>query len=107
MLATKLSSALVAPSRVASRLDWGRAVGCVMGIDITSKAIGVAVVEHPEHNPEPIPLISIPLHDENDSKKSTGISRSALSELESIVRKHRCVASVVNWPVREGRMGEQ
>ncbi len=106
MLATKLSSALVAPSKVASKLDWSKAFGSVLGIDITRERIGLAVVEHPEHNPEPIPLISIPLRDEA-SKKSVGISKSALSELESIVRKHHVCASVVNWPVHQGRMGEQ
>jgi RNase H-fold protein (predicted Holliday junction resolvase) len=106
MLATKLSSALVAPSKVASKLDWTKAFGSVLGIDITRERIGLAVVEHPEHNSEPIPLISIPLRDAA-SKKSVGISKSALSELESIVRKHHVCASVVNWPVHQGRMGEQ
>lgn len=106
MLATKLSSALVAPPKVANILDWRKAFGAVLGIDVTRDRIGLAVVEHPEHNCESVPLISIPLHDSADIKKNTGISNSALSELEAIVRHHHICASVVNWPVHEGRMNE-
>lgn len=106
MIVTKLSNALVAPSKVAAALDWRKAFGAVLGIDIKNGHIGLAVVHHPEHFSEPIRLTSIPLQDK-DAKKYTGISKAALSELESIVRKHHVCASVVNWPVNEGRMGEQ
>lgn len=106
MLATKLSSALVAPSKVANILDWRKAFGAVLGIDVTRDRIGLAVVEHPEHICESVPLRSIPLHDIPNTKKKTGISKSALSELEAIVRQHHICASVVNWPVHHGRMGE-
>lgn len=105
MLATKLSNALVAPSKVANILDWRKAFGAVMGIDITRDRIGLAVVEHPEHISESVPLVSIPLHETGDKKK-VGISKSALSELETIIRQHHVCASVVNWPVHNGRMGE-
>jgi len=105
MLATKLSSALVAPSKVANTLDWRKAFGAVMGIDVTRDRIGLAIVEHPEHICESVPLKSIPLHDTADMKKA-GISKSALSELEAVIRQHHVCASVVNWPVHNGRMGE-
>ena len=106
MLATKLSNALVAPSKVANILDWRKAFGAVMGIDITRDRIGLAIIEHPEHiQSESVPLASIPLHEERGAKKA-GISKSAVSELETIIRQNHVCASVVNWPVHNGRMGE-
>mmetsp|Transcript_11772 Transcript_11772/g.18064 ORF Transcript_11772/g.18064 Transcript_11772/m.18064 type:complete len:239 (-) Transcript_11772:105-821(-) len=104
MLATKLSNALVAPSKVANILDWRKAFGAVMGLDITRDMIGLAVVEHPDHICESVPLISIPLH--YTGAKKAGISKSTLSELESIIRHHHVCASIVNWPAHNGRMGE-
>jgi len=106
MLATKLSSALVAPSKVANILDWRKTFGTVLGIDVTRDRIGLAVVEHPEHICESVPLRSIPLYDISNAKTKTAISKSALSEIEAIVRQHHVCASVVNWPVHHGRMGE-
>lgn len=101
MMATKLSSALVAPSKVASLLDWRRAVGSVMALDITREAIGLAVAEHPETVCESVPLEPISL-----ARRGRVLPRDLVSELESAVRKHRVCAFVVNWPVNEGRMGE-
>ena len=46
MIASKLSSALVAPSKVANLLDWRKAVGSVMSLDVTAKGIGMAVTVH-------------------------------------------------------------
>ena len=109
MLATKLSSALVSPSKVASILDWRKAVGAVMALDITRERIGIAVAEHPEHLCESIPLKTISLCDQisRKSSRNQGIPKDSLSELEAIVRQHRVCAFIVNWPVHEGRMGEQ
>lgn len=103
MLATKLSSSLVAPSKVANLLDWRKAVGSVMSLDITRDRIGIAVAEHPEHICGSIPLESISLR---HGKKSE-MSRDLVAELEAAVRRHRVCAFVVNWPTNEGRMGEQ
>ena len=106
MRATKLSSALVPPSKIASILDWRRSIGAVIGFDITMDKIGVAVVEHPEIFCHSTPLESISLNDKSTSQRSQGISTDSLSNLESIVKQHRVCAFVVNWPVNEGRMGE-
>lgn len=108
-MATKLSSALVAPSKVASLLDWRKAVGAVMGLDITRDRIGIAVAEHPEHVCESIPLNSLSLQQVRSgaSNKNSQVSEEWVSELEAAVRQHRVCAFVVNWPIHEGRMGEQ
>lgn len=105
MLATKLSSALVAPSKVANILDWRKAVGSVMALDISRDRIGIAVAEHPEMVGEAMPLNPISLV-RQDMKRSR-VEKELISELEAAVRQHRVCAFVVNWPVNEGRMGEQ
>ncbi|KAK1743647.1 hypothetical protein QTG54_005244 [Skeletonema marinoi] len=97
MLATKLSSALVAPSKVANTLDWRKAFGAVMGIDVTRDRIGLAIVEHPEHICESVPLKSIPLHDTADMKKAgwvrtvegTTCTRSVINRSNSIISRKR------------------
>jgi hypothetical protein len=127
MVATKLSSALVAPSKVANLLDWRKAVGSVMALDITRKSIGMAVATHPDqqhaeavalrpislvqqqhhyhhHRGEGAPSTSFPLY---KGKKKNQMSKELISELEAAVRRHRVCAFVVNWPTHEGRMGEQ
>ena len=123
MLATKLSSALVAPAKVANLLDWGKAAKSVMALDITRKGIGIAITEHPEHICESIPLQPISLlpppqvnqgewssssvnKDDRIIKRSQ-VNKELISELEAIVRQHRVCAFVVNYPLHEGRMGEQ
>lgn len=114
MMATKLSSALVAPSKVANILDWRKAVGVVMGLDITRERIGIAVAEHPEMICEAVPLNSISLLKQDTQGGGAApktmknqVNKDLISELEAAVRQHRVCAFVVNWPVHEGRMGEQ
>lgn len=102
MIATKLSAALVSPSKVAGILDWRRSVGVVLGLDITQDRIGIAVAEHPENFSETAALksLSIPM-------KNRQLSRDSIAELEAIVRQHHVCAFVVNWPLNEGRTGER
>jgi RNase H-fold protein (predicted Holliday junction resolvase) len=73
-----------------------------MGLDITREHIGIAVAEHPENFSETAPIKTLPL-----PRKNQGMSRDAIAELEAIVRQHQVCAFVVNWPVNEGRTGEQ
>lgn len=107
-MATKLSSALVAPSKVASILDWRKSAGAVMGLDITRERIGVALSEHPHHRygQGSMPLNSISLQATSNTKRSP-LDETSVSELEAAVRRHRVCAFVVNWPEHEGRMGER
>jgi len=111
MIASKLSSALVAPSKVANLLDWRKAGGSVMSLDITAKSIGIAVSVHPEHICESIALRPILLqdgwHGGASEAKRNPITKDIIHELEAEVRRHRVCAFVVNWPVHEGRLGEQ
>ena len=123
MLATKLSSALVAPAKVANLLDWGKAAKSVMALDITRKGIGIAITEHPEHICESIPLqpisllpppqdnqgewLSSSVNNDDRIMKRSQVNKELISELEAIVRQHRVCAFVVNYPLHEGRVGEQ
>lgn len=102
MIATKLSSALVSPSKVAGILDWRRSIGVVMGLDISKDRIGIAVAEHPENFSETLALKSLLL-----PRKNRELSRDYIAELEAMVRHHQVCAFVVNWPLHEGRNGEQ
>ena len=102
MIATKLSSALVSPTKVAGILDWRRSIGVVMGLDITRDRIGIAIAEHPENFSETLALRSLSL-----PRKNRELSRDSIAELEAMVRHHQVCAFVVNWPLNEGRTGEQ
>ena len=102
MIATKLSSALVSPSKVAGILDWRRSIGVVMGLNVTKDRIGIAVTEHPENFAEASALTSLSI-----PRKNRELSRDAIAELEGLVRQHHVCAFVVNWPLNEGRTGEQ
>lgn len=111
-LATKLSSALVATSKVANLLDWYKAVGSVMSLDISTKSIGVAVSLHPEQynsncESSTIPLRPILLHGGVNNDKRNIITKNVIHELETEIKRHRVCAFIVNWPVHEGRMGEE
>mmetsp|Transcript_54419 Transcript_54419/g.115598 ORF Transcript_54419/g.115598 Transcript_54419/m.115598 type:complete len:242 (+) Transcript_54419:303-1028(+) len=108
MMATKLSSALVAPSKVANILDWRKALGVVMGLDITRERIGIAVAEHPDLHEacHGIPLNSLSLRQDRSGAKSQ-VNEDLVFKLEAAVRHHRVCAFVVNWPIQEGRTGEQ
>ena len=116
---TKLSSTLVNSAKVANLLDWRKAVGSVMALDITQSCVGVAIAEHPEHNVyytqtemfQPISLL--PKQEgyiEKSSRKrriKSQVNKDLICDLEAAVRKHRVCGFIVNWPIHEGRMGEQ
>ena len=83
LLATKLSSALVTTSKVANLLDWHKAVGSVMSLDISMKSIGVAVSHHPEqHNSicesSTIPLRPILLHSNVNNDKRNLVTKNVI-----------------------------
>jgi len=118
---TKLSSSLVNSAKVANLLDWRKAVGSVMALDITQSCVGVAIAEHPEHNvyyTQTEILQPISLLPQQEGYIDGGVSRKRrikksqvkkdlIFDLEAAVRKHRVCGFVVNWPIHEGRMGEQ
>ena len=117
---TKLSSTLVNSAKVANLLDWRKAVGSsVMAIDITQSCVGVAIAEHPEHNVyytqteilQPISLLHTQEgYRDGASRKrriKSQVHKDLIFDLEAAVRKHKVCGFVVNWPIHEGRMGEQ
>ena len=116
---TKLSSTLVNSAKVANLLDWRKAVGSVMALDITQSCVGVAIAEHPEHNVyytqteilQPISLLSQQEgYIDGASRKrriKSQVNKDLIFDLEAAVRQHRVCGFVVNWPIHEGRMGEQ
>jgi RNase H-fold protein (predicted Holliday junction resolvase) len=73
-----------------------------MGLSITRDRIGIAVTEHPENfsGTAPIKSLSLPM-------KNKAMSKDVIAELESMVRQNHVCAFVVDWPVNEGRTGEQ
>ncbi len=114
MIATKLSSAPVAPYKVAKILDRGKALGVVMALDITRERIGSARAEHPDlhgawNGSESIPLSSISLQQDRNGAYCTKseVIKGMVSELEAAVGENRVCAFVVNWPIQQGRIGER
>jgi len=111
---------MVNSAKVANLLDWRKAVGSVMAIDITHSCVGVAIAEHPEHNVyytqteilQPISLLPkqegyIDGVSRKRRIKKSQVNKDLICDLEAAIRKHRVCGFIVNWPIHEGRMGEQ
>lgn len=102
MSATK---ALRAPSKIASALDWKRASGAILALDVGSKQIGLAIAAHPSFGEAPLPLEPLPLTLETRNNKRV-LSREVSAQLERICASHNISSFVVSWPVEEkGRCG--
>jgi len=102
MSATK---ALRAPSKIASALDWKKASGAILSLDIGSNKIGLALASHPSFGDAPLPLEPIHLKLETRGNKRT-LSKEVTAELAEIVKAHNVSSFVVSWPVqKEGRCG--
>ena len=104
MSATK---ALRAPSKIASALDWKKASGAILALDVGADRIGLAVASHPSYGDAPLPLkaVNIQLETSQNNKKRV-LSQSVVSQLQKIVKEHNVSSFVVSWPVqKEGRCG--
>jgi len=102
MSATK---ALRAPSKIASALDWKKASGAILALDVGSTQIGLAIAAHPSFGNAPLPLEPVPLTLETRNNKRVP-SRAVSAQLERICRAHNISSFVVSWPVeKEGRCG--
>jgi len=109
-----LSKHLVAPSRVASLMDWKSQLGCaVMALDISGDRIGVAVAGHPLHSDKISIFDPIDLNGRRGIRRTasstkattataTATSNPAAEELEEIVANERICAFVVRWPAKSG-----
>mmetsp|Transcript_7197 Transcript_7197/g.9759 ORF Transcript_7197/g.9759 Transcript_7197/m.9759 type:complete len:243 (-) Transcript_7197:172-900(-) len=102
-MATNLGRFLTVPSRVANILDWKKAGGAVMSLDVNSDRIGVAIARHPEtctsvYKMEPILF--------NEASRARKIDEDIIFKLEDVAKQHNVCAFVVGWPLQpNGRMG--
>ena len=102
MTSKLLQKVLTTPSKVASKLDWKKAVGgTVLSLNIHQDRIGLALASHPSHDEdattfEPIRLLK--------RGKVTEQSKRLLSQL---VQDHQVCGFVVSFPLQQdsGRMG--
>jgi RNase H-fold protein (predicted Holliday junction resolvase) len=93
------------PSKIASALDWKKASGAILSLDVGTDRIGVAVASHPCHGDAPLALEPVPLHLETLNNKRV-LSPVVARQLQEIVKRYNVSSFVVSWPVqKEGRCG--
>jgi RNase H-fold protein (predicted Holliday junction resolvase) len=108
MIASKLMKALQGPAKVASALDWKKASGSILSMDIgTNGKISLAVSGHPsflEEKPKVLDPISMELETREGNRRT--MSREAVAQFQDIVKQYNVAGFLVNWPVQpEGRCG--
>lgn len=94
---------LTTPSRVASSLDWRKALGgAILTMSIHSDKIDMAVAQHPSIG-KPVKTLP-PLKLE---KKGRVVPQDSRRRLSDIVKEQHICAFVVSWPVQpdNGKMG--
>ena len=102
MSATK---ALRAPSKIASALDWKKASGAILALDVGADRIGLAISSHPAFGEAPVALEPVPIELETRNNKRV-LSSKVTQQLQEIVKSHNVSSFVVSWPVqKEGRCG--
>lgn len=106
MSATK---ALRAPSKIASALDWKKASGAILALDVGVDRIGLAVASHPAYGDAPQPLDAVKIQLETKTVKNSKkrvLSQTVVSQLQDVVKVYNVRSFVVSWPVqKEGRCG--
>lgn len=97
---------LVPPGKLASSLDWKKASGSILTIDVGFDRIGMAIAVHPSHGDEPLRLEPMPLELETHSSNKRVLRDSVVKELQKIVQSYNTVGVLVSWPVqKQGRVG--
>jgi RNase H-fold protein (predicted Holliday junction resolvase) len=101
MSSNLLLKMIVAPSKVATALNWRKAGGSVLNIDIHSDRIGLALGLHPSIQEEADTLDPIYLLPKGR------LPEDARDKLSKIVTDQNVCGVVVSWPVQQdtGRMG--
>jgi RNase H-fold protein (predicted Holliday junction resolvase) len=104
---SKLMKALKAPSKVASALDWKKASGSILTMDIgTNDKISLCLSSHPSFQEHPRVLDAIPLKLETREGNHRSLSKEVTSELQSIVKDFNVSSFVVSFKLQEqGRAG--
>lgn len=101
MSSKTIMNVLTTPSKIASKLDWRRAGGSVLSLDIHHDQIGLAVASHPLYGETSSTLRPIPL------ARKGRVSEQCRQTLSDIVKEHKVCGVVVSWPLQQdsGKMG--
>jgi RNase H-fold protein (predicted Holliday junction resolvase) len=102
MASQKLTKCLAAPAKLASTLDWRKAVGgSVMSLDIHKDRIGLAISSHPSFEQKAVCLESITL------AKKGKVNQECKERLSQLVKDHKVCGFLVSFPLQQdtGRMG--
>lgn len=105
MATSKLAKLLVAPSKIASKLNWQKVNGAVLSLDIHKDRIGMAIASHPTMDDDgAVPLEPIHYHFQGGK-----LPENVKQRLEEIVegQNDNICGIVVSWPLQKdtGHMG--
>ena len=100
MASKAILNVLTTPSKVASKLDWRRASGSVLSLDIHQDRIGLAIASHPTYGEGISTLRPITL------QRKGRVNEECRIALSKIVKEHKVCGVVVSWPLQDsGKMG--
>ncbi len=103
MTGYKLAKLLVAPAKIASKLDWQKFNGAVLSLDIHKDRIGMVIGSHPTMEEKTVAFE--PIHYQLHGGK---LPQAVKQRLEEIVRQRNNICGVVvSWPLQKdtGHMG--
>lgn len=96
---------LANPSKLASKLDWSKASGSILAIDVGSDRLGLAIASHPSYGESPRALDPMPIKLETQGNRKA-LSESTIQDLKTLCENFNVVGFVFSWPVqKEGRCG--
>lgn len=97
---------LAEPSKLASRLDWSKASGSILALDVGADRIGLAVASHPSYGESALALDPLSIRLETRKGNRRALSESMIRDLQTLVKNYNVVGFVFSWPVqKEGRCG--
>lgn len=106
MTKRNLMTYLADPSRLASKLDWSKASGSILALDVGSDRIGLAVASHPSYGEAAMALDPMPIKLETRQGNRRALAEPMIQDLSSIVKNYNVVGFVFSWPVqKDGRCG--
>jgi hypothetical protein len=104
-VARSIAKLLTSPNKVAQALDWKKASGSILSLNVCRNGIDIAIASHPSSD-EPIehmPTIPLKLVIQNHQKI---LARSVIDDIVDIVNENQVCGMVVSWPVqKEGWCG--
>jgi hypothetical protein len=91
---------LTTPAKIAGSLDWRKASGSVLSLNIHKDRIGLAVASHPSFGEGSTSLEHISL------ERKGRISDTCKQQLLDIVNTNKVCGLIVSWPLQDsGKMG--